>query len=182
VALQPAHTLGVCKGYDTKVGTHIFLCQFPEDHPLGKQLSKLEFGVTTGRQRMVGWYDAVEKGDAIRYGGCQDIVINKIDALTYSGDWTTGGELLICVAYRKSDGSLVNHVPRDMETHRTFDNLPLNAKRYVATMMKATLEVAYGDLAKWPDIVPNLRYIGVGPDPDQIIRDVPATRELIRLA
>jgi adenylosuccinate synthase len=26
---------------------------------------------------MVGWYDAVEKGDALRYGGYQDLMINK---------------------------------------------------------------------------------------------------------
>ncbi|NDV62696.1 adenylosuccinate synthase [Puniceicoccales bacterium CK1056] len=200
--LQPAHTLGVCKAYDTKVGTHIFLCQFPEDHPLGKKLSKLEYGTTTGRQRMVGWYDAVEKGDAIRYGGCTDININKIDALSYEGDWLPGGELLICTGYRKPDGSVIKHVPRDMETHRslkpvyiqvpgweediskvrTFDNLPLNAKRYVAAMVKATLEVAIGDLEKTQADLPNLRYLGVGPDPDQIIRDIPATRDLIKLA
>ena len=30
---------------------------------------------------MVGWYDAVEKGEALKYGGFQDLVINKIDAL-----------------------------------------------------------------------------------------------------
>ncbi len=200
--LQPAHTVGVCKAYDTKVGTHIFLCQFPGEHPLGKLLSKLEFGVTTGRQRMVGWYDAVEKGDAIRYGGCQDLAINKIDALTYSGDWQPGGELLICTSYRKPDGSIIKHVPRDMDTHRslkpvyiqlpgweediskvrTFDNLPMNAKRYVANMMKATLDVAFGEESLWPAELPNLRYIGVGPDPDQIIRDVPKTRELLKLA
>ena len=202
VGLQQAHTLGVCKAYDTKVGTHVFVCEFPPEHPLGQRLAKLEYGTTTGRQRMVGWYDAVEKGDAIRYGGCQDIVINKLDALTYGGDWVPGGELLICTAYRSPDGSPVRHVPRDIATHaslkpvykqlpgweediskvRTFDNLPLNAKRYVANMMKATLEVAFGKEAGWPDKLPNLRYIGVGPDPDQIIGDIPATRELVRLA
>lgn len=200
--LQPAHTLGVCKAYDTKVGTHVFVCRFPEDHPLGKRLSQLEFGVTTGRQRMVGWYDAVEKGDAIRYGGCQDLVINKIDALSYGGDWQPGGELLICTAYRKPDGSIIHHVPRDIETHttlkpvylqlpgweedisrvRTFDNLPINAKRYVAAMVKATLEVAFGKEKQWPATLPNLRYLGVGPDPDQIITDIPGTRELVKLA
>lgn len=200
--LQPVHAMGVCKAYDTKVGTHVFLCELPEDHPLGRKLRKLEFGVTTGRQRMVGWYDAVEKGDAIRYGGCQDLVINKIDALTYCGDWQPGGELLICTAYRTPGGDLIRHVPRDIDTHRslkpvyvqlpgwvediskvrTFDNLPMNAKRYIATMLKATLEVALGENTKWPGTLPNLRYVGVGPDPDQIIRDIPPTRELILLS
>ena len=201
IPLQAAHAIGVCKAYDTKVGTHIFLTEFPADHPLGKRLALMEFGVTTGRQRMVGWYDAVEKGDAIRYGGCQDIVINKIDALSYSGDWQTGGELLICTGYRRPDGSITRHVPRDMDTHRslkpvyqqfpgweediskvrTFDNLPLNAKRYTAAMVKSTLEIAFGEQSAWPSDLPNLRYLGVGPDPDQIIRDIPTTLELIRL-
>ena len=200
--LQRAHTLGVCKAYDTKVGTHVFLCQLPQDHPLGMRLAKVEYGTTTGRQRKVGWFDAVEKGDAIRYGGCQDLVINKIDALTYGGDWLPGGELLVCTAYRLPDGSILRHVPRDVATHarlkpvyvqvpgweedlsrvRTFDNLPLNAKRYVATMLQAIIEVAFGEPSGWPTDLPNLRYLGVGPDPDQIISDLPKTRELIRLA
>jgi adenylosuccinate synthase len=30
-------------------------------HPLAQKLKKIEFGTSTGRQRMVGWFDAVEK-------------------------------------------------------------------------------------------------------------------------
>jgi adenylosuccinate synthase len=30
--------------------------------------------------------------------------------------------------------------------------------------------------------LPNLRYIGVGPDPDQIVSDIPTTAELIKQA
>ncbi len=50
-------------------------------------------------------------------------------------------------------------------------------------MMKSTLDVAYEGHA-WPadDKLPNLRYLGVGPEPSQIIKDVPATAELVRLA
>jgi len=201
--IQPAHTFGVCKAYDTKVGTHVFICEFPREHPLGKRLAKLEYGTTTGRQRMVGWFDAVEKGDAIRFGGCDELVINKLDALGYGDDWQEGGELLICTAYRTPDGSLIHHVPRDMATHRglkpvyrqfpgwhedisairTFDNLPLNAKRYVANMVKATLEVAFeGERLQDRNNLPGLRYIGVGPNPSQIIRDIPDTKSLLSLA
>lgn len=200
--LQPAHTLGVCKAYDTKVGTHTFLCRMPPEHPLAQKLSKLEFGVTTGRQRMVGWFDAVEKGDAIRYGGCDDLVINKLDALTYSGDWQPGGELLICTGYRDSDGNLIRHVPRDVQLHpeltpvfrqyagweediskvRHFADLPHAAQVYVAAMVLHTAQIAYGEQPQWPEQMVNLRYIGVGPDPDQIISDIPTTRELVTLA
>lgn len=202
VPLQRAHTFGVCKAYDTKVGTHVFICEFPQDHPLGQRLAKIEYGTTTGRQRMVGWYDAVEKGDAIRYGGCDDLVINKLDALTYGDDWQPGNPLRICVAYTDPDGNRIQHVPREMQFHRTlkpvwldlpgwsediakirtFDNLPINAKRYVAHLLKATLDVAFGPRASWPSQLPNLRYIGVGPDPEQIISDLPDTVSLLALA
>ena len=204
IPLQVVHTFGVCKAYDTKVGTHTFVCQIDPQHPLSKKLSQIEFGVSTGRQRMVGWYDAVEKGDAIRYGGCQDLMINKLDPLSYDphGEWN-GGELLICTGYKTPDGTLIKHVPRDAAIHatlqpvyrqlagwsedissvRTFDNLPLAAKRYVAAMVKHTLEVAFGDDSNaWPSNIPQLRYIGVGPEPSQIIKDSPTVQELIKLA
>ena len=94
VPAQPIHTVGASKAYDTKVGTHDFITQLNDEHPLAGKLKKLEFGATTGRQRMVGWFDAVEKGDALRFGGFQDLIVNKLDALTYSDSWQ-GGELLI---------------------------------------------------------------------------------------
>src|SRR5471032_702161 len=97
IPVQPIHTFGVAKAYDTKVGTHTFVTEMDESDPLGIILKKLEFGTSTGRQRMVGWFDAVEKGDALRYGGFQDLMINKLDALTWSGDWK--GDLLVCTAY-----------------------------------------------------------------------------------
>lgn len=200
IPLQPVHTIGVAKAYDTKVGTHTFLTQMNDAHPLTIILKKIEFGTSTGRQRMVGWYDAVEKGDALRYGGFQDIMINKADALTHSGDWQ--GDLLICTAYEDENGQRYSHVPRneavrktlkpvyasypgwseDISTVRHFANLPTNAQRYVAGMVKALLEVAYEGL-DWPadDQLPNLRYLGVGPEPSQIIKDVPSMAELIKL-
>jgi adenylosuccinate synthase len=188
-----AHTFGVAKAYDTKVGTHTFLTQMPDDLPLCQSLKKLEFGVTTGRQRMVGWYDAVEKGDALRYGGFQDIMINKIDALSGAP------ELLICTAYEDIAGKRYGHVPRnealrktlrpvytkhagwseDISSVRQFADLPKNARLYTAAMMRSILDVAYGD--KLPRTLPNLRYLGVGPEPSQIIKDVPATTDLIAL-
>ena len=47
---------------------------------------------------MVGWYDAVEKGDAMRYGGYQDLVLNKLDALSHSDNWQ--GDLQICTSVK----------------------------------------------------------------------------------
>jgi adenylosuccinate synthase len=198
IPLQPIHTFAVAKAYDTKVGTHTFITQMDESHPLSAKLKKLEFGSTTGRQRMVGWFDAVEKGDALRYGGYQDIMINKADALTHAGDWN--GDLLICVAYEDANGRRYHHVPRneairktlrpvytrhagwpeDISHVRHFRDLPQNAQRYVGAMMRTIIESAYHG-EPWPKQLPNLRYLGVGPEPSQIIKDVPPTLELVKL-
>ena len=60
-----------------------------------------------------------------------------------------------------------------------------NAFRFVLTMGLVSLfaDVAY-EGAPWPsaDQLPNLRYLGVGPEPSQIIKDVPATADLVKLA
>ncbi|HEX2100793.1 MAG TPA: adenylosuccinate synthetase [Candidatus Synoicihabitans sp.] len=200
IPVQPIHTFGVAKAYDTKVGTHTFITQMDDAHPLAVKLKQLEFGTSTGRQRMVGWFDAVEKGDVLRYGGFQDLMINKADALTHSGEWR--GDLLICVAYEDANGRRYQHVPRNEAVRKTlrpvytrhpgwtedishvrhFAELPVNARRYAAAMMRATLDVAYEGGARPSDSrLPNLRYLGVGPLPSQIIKDVPPTAELIAL-
>jgi adenylosuccinate synthase len=49
-------------------------------------------------------------------------------------------------------------------------------------MMGAILDTAYaGGQRPADERLPNLRYLGVGPEPAQIIKDVPATAELLRL-
>lgn len=198
IPVQPVHAIGCCKAYDTKVGTHLFLTRMDAAHPLAQKLGKLEFGTSTGRQRMVGWFDALEKADALRYGGYDDIVINKLDALSYSGGWQ-GGELLVCTAYKSPDGKIYRGVPRsdavrktlspvyaqlkgwseDISGVRSFADLPRAAREYVAFCMKSVIEIASrgGTLKK----LPNLRYIGVGPMQSQMIKDVPATEELLAL-
>ncbi len=198
IPVQPIHTFGVAKAYDTKVGTHTFITEMDAAHPLTVLLKQLEFGTSTGRQRMVGWFDAVEKGDALRYGGFQDLMINKADALSHRSDWR--GDLQICVAYEDASGKRYHHVPRneavrktlrpvytmhpgwseDISGVRRFADLPLNARRYVAAMMRSILDVAYhGQTFPARNKLPNLRYLGVGPEPSQIIKDVPATADLI---
>ncbi len=200
IPVQRIHTFGVAKAYDTKVGTHTFITEMEDAHPLALKLKQIEFGTSTGRQRMVGWYDAVEKGDALRYGGFQDVMINKLDALSHSAGWQ--GELLICVAYESPDGRRYIHVPRNEAVRRTlravytrhagwgeelshvrhFAELPRAAQLYVAAMLRSLFEVAYAG-ATWPapEKLPNLRYLGVGPEPSQIIKDVPPAAELIAM-
>jgi adenylosuccinate synthase len=191
IPVQPIHTLAVAKAYDTKVGTHTFITRMDDALPLCQRLKQIEFGTVTGRQRMVGWYDAVEKGDALRYGGYHDLMVNKIDALTGAD------ELLICTAYEDIGGNRFAHVPRNEALRRTlrpvysrhpgwtedlsgvrrFRDLPPAAQAYAAAMVRSVVAVAYGD--RPPAELPNLRYLGVGPQPSQIIKDVPATADLL---
>ena len=198
IPVQPVITIGCCKAYDTKVGTHHFLTKI--DHkldPLGQKLAKLEYGTSTGRQRMVGWFDAVEKGCSLRYCGFEELVINKLDALTLDEN-TAESDLKICVAYRSSDGNIIKDVPRSEESHRSltpiyeslkgwhediskiksFYNLPTEAKEYVSKMVKSIIECAYPDGYERKKL-PKIRFIGVGPDPGQIISDLPKTFDLI---
>ena len=182
-----------------KISSFCAYADYGENAPLAVKLKKLEFGTSTGRQRMVGWFDAVEKGDALRYGGYDDIAINKLDALSYSDEWQ-GGELLVCTHYRDSETGVDYYgVPRDDSLRRRlrpvyaqlkcwsqdisgvrkFDDLPEEAKRYIAFCMKSIIDVASKN--KSLKNLPNLRYIGVGPLQSQIIRDVPRTEELLKL-
>ncbi len=197
IPLQEMTEIGCCKAYDTKVGTHHFITKI--DHKvdrLGIKLAKLEFGTSTGRQRMVGWFDSVEKGNALRYGGFDELVINKLDALSMDQGWEE--KLKICTAYRFPNGELTTSVPRSEEirqtlepVYETFDGwkedlgaitsyhqLPKNAKVYLSRMVGSLIEVAYpeghGDYK-----LPQIRFIGVGPDPGQIISDVPTTEKLL---
>ena len=67
----------------------------------------------------------------------------------------------------------------DISSIRFYEDLPEQAKAYIYWMVKATLDIAFeGHIPEMGDI-PNVRYIGVGPDPNQIISDVPATRTLL---
>ncbi len=195
--LREVSEIGCCKAYDTKVGTHHFLTRIDhEADALGRKLAKLEFGTSTGRQRMVGWFDAVEKGNALRYGGFDELVINKLDALTL--DDGIDCKLKICVAYRHTDGSIIREVPRSEKVRReltpvyeemdgwdtdigslsSYAELPSEAKAYVSRMVSSLLEAAFPD-GIGSSKLPKVRFIGIGPDPGQIISDVPSTDELV---
>ncbi len=197
IPIQPLTQIGCCKAYDTKVGTHHFLTQI--DHlsdPWGKKLAKLEFGTSTGRQRMVGWFDAVEKGNALRYGGFDQIVINKLDALTL--DSTVSTELKICTAYEFPDGRITRSVPRNESLRQTlkpiykcmqgwtedlrgitqFEELPEQAKQYISEMFSNLVEVAFPNGINGITL-PKIRFIGIGPHPGEIISDTPSPEDLL---
>ena len=65
-----------------------------------------EFGVTTGRPRRCGWFDAVVNRYASQVNGLTDIVLTKLDVLTGLK------EIPICVAY-DVDGERYDDMPTD---------------------------------------------------------------------
>ncbi|WP_154796056.1 adenylosuccinate synthase [Occultella kanbiaonis] len=160
--------VGVIKAYTTRVGEGPFPTELLDD--LGEHLRKTggEYGVTTGRPRRTGWYDAVIARYSGRVNGLTDLVLTKLDVLT-------GQEKVpVCVAYDVDgvrhdempvDQSAFHHAKpiyeeldgwwEDISHCRTFAELPVNAQRYVLA-----LEEMSGT---------RISAIGVGPDREATI-------------
>jgi adenylosuccinate synthase len=139
--------VGVIKAYTTRVGEGPFPTELFDEW--GEFLARVggEVGVTTGRARRCGWYDAVIARYASRVNGLTDLVMTKLDVLT-------GIEKIpVCVAY-DVDGVRYDEMPTDQSAFhhatpiyeefpgwtedisgvRTFDELPENAKAYVLAL------------------------------------------------
>ena len=160
--------VGILKAYTTRVGSGPFPTELHD--AMGERLRKAggEVGVTTGRARRVGWFDAVIGRYAARVNGITDFFLTKLDVL--SGLETVP----VCVAYevngRRTDEmpmtqTDVHHaVPvyeempgwwEDLSQCRTLDELPANARTYIARV-----EELCGA---------RISAIGVGPGRDQTI-------------
>jgi adenylosuccinate synthase len=139
-----SQVIGVIKAYTTRVGAGPFPTELFDEN--GAHLLKVghEYGTTTGRERRCGWFDAVVGRYAVRINGITDLVITKLDVMS-------GLEKVpICVGY-EVDGHRVDHMPMtqtafhhakpvyeelpgwedDISKARTFEELPVNAQRYV---------------------------------------------------
>ena len=88
-----SRVIGILKAYTTRVGAGPFPTElFDED---GDALRRIggECGVTTGRDRRCGWFDAVIARYATRVNGLTDFFLTKLDVLT---GWE---QIPVCVAY-----------------------------------------------------------------------------------
>ncbi|MBY6681974.1 adenylosuccinate synthase [Rhodococcus sp. BP-316] len=165
--------LGILKAYTTRVGSGPFPTELFDES--GEYLAKQggEVGVTTGRARRTGWFDAVIARYATRVNGITDYFLTKLDVLS------SLDTIPICVAY-DVDGVRHDDMPmtqtgfhhakpiyeempgwwEDISGARTFEELPVNAQRYVLRLEE--LSGSY------------MSYIGVGPGRDQTIvrRDI----------
>jgi adenylosuccinate synthase len=139
--------VGVIKAYTTRVGEGPFPTELLDATGEWLRATGGEYGVTTGRPRRCGWYDAVVARYAGRINGLTDLVLTKLDVLT-------GLEKVpVCVAYDVA-GRRFDEMPsgqtdfhhatpvyaeldgwsEDITGCRTFDDLPPNAQRYVLAL------------------------------------------------
>ncbi|WP_055586320.1 adenylosuccinate synthase [Peterkaempfera griseoplana] len=139
--------IGILKAYTTRVGSGPFPTElFDAD---GEALRRIggERGVTTGRDRRCGWFDAVIARYATRVNGLTDFFLTKLDVLT---GWE---QIPVCVAY-EIDGRRVEELPynqsdfhhakpvyemlpgwsEDITKAKTFSDLPKNAQAYVKAL------------------------------------------------
>ena len=163
-----SRVIGIVKAYTTRVGSGPFPTElFDED---GEKLRTIggEIGVTTGRARRCGWYDAPIARYAVRVNGLTDFFLTKLDVLT---GWE---KIPVCVAY-EVDGKRVEELPasqsdfhhakpiyeylpgwsENISKARTFEELPANARAYV----KYLEEISGAPMSA----------IGVGPGRDETI-------------
>ena len=136
--------LGVCKAYKTRVGMGPFPTEITGNVAENLQKVGKEFGATTGRQRRVGWFDALIGKYAVMINGIDSIAITKLDVLT------TVEKIKICVAYKYKGNVIKNFTTNmkilqncepvyeeldgwwdDLTKIKTYDQLPNNAKKYL---------------------------------------------------
>ena len=162
--------IGVAKAYVTRVGEGPFVTELTDN--IGNTIREVghEFGVTTGRPRRCGWFDAVTMRYACLVGGLTSVALTKIDV------FDSFEEIKVCTAYKdKRDGKIYNSYPTDVyihkylepiyETHkgwgqditgiRKYEDLPLNARKYLERLE---------ELLDTP-----ISIVSVGPDREQTI-------------
>jgi len=165
--------LGILKAYTTRVGSGPFPTELFDEFGEYLAVKGGEVGVTTGRARRTGWFDAVIARYATRVNGITDYFLTKLDVLS------SLDTIPICVAY-DVDGERVDEMPmtqtgvhhakpiyeempgwsEDISQCRTFEELPVNAQNYVLRLEE--LSGAF------------MSCIGVGPGRDETIvrRDI----------
>lgn len=85
---------GVFKPAASKVGGGFFPTRMEPQLEDELRVIGKEYGTTTGRDRMIGWFDAVSGGFSYELNGYTDIGVMKLD-------WLTGlEEIRICRAYK----------------------------------------------------------------------------------
>jgi len=141
--------IGIVKAYTTRVGAGPFPTELFDD--IGDKIQQIgsEFGATTGRKRRCGWLDMVVLRNAVRLNSLTGLAITKLDVLDDLD------EIKICTGYQHH-GTKIQNFPAEIkilqdcipvyESHpgwkqdisgiTKFDDLPENAKKYLARIEK----------------------------------------------
>ncbi|WP_055698589.1 MULTISPECIES: adenylosuccinate synthase [Streptomyces] len=142
-----SRVIGILKAYTTRVGAGPFPTELFDDDGEALRTIGGERGVTTGRDRRCGWFDAPIARYATRVNGLTDFFLTKLDVLT---GWE---QIPVCVAY-EIDGKRVEELPynqtdfhhakpiyeylpgwsEDITKAKTFADLPKNAQGYVKAL------------------------------------------------
>jgi adenylosuccinate synthase len=149
------YILGITKAYCTRVGGGPFPTELDWETPgtPGYHMSTVgaEKGVTTGRSRRCGWFDAALLKRSAQVNGLTGMCLTKLDVLDGLK------ELLLCTGY-ELDGETIDILPmgaddiaRCKPIYETlpgwsdstvgvteYDKLPLNAQRYLQRIEQTT--------------------------------------------
>ena len=155
--------VGVVKAYSSCVGEGPFVCEMFGDEAEELRKAGFEYGAKTGRPRRVGSVDIVATRYGVQCQGATNIALTKLDVLSYMD------KIPVCAHYRL-DGKITDEFPFpsllndaepvleyldgwkcDISGVRTWEDLPVQAQKYVLY-----LEQAIG-------------YVSVGPERDSII-------------
>lgn len=162
------HVIGITKSYCTRVGEGVFPTELFDQTGDYIRDRGSEFGTTTGRARRCGWFDCVLLRYSKMISNFDSIALTKLDVLT-------GIEKIkICTSYDINGKKHTNVTPdcaalqksspvylemdgwqEDLSRVRSFEKLPLNAKKYIETLE---------ELLNIPASM-----VSVGPDRNQII-------------
>lgn len=157
--------IGVAKAYVTRVGEGPFVTELTDE--IGDKIREIghEFGVTTGRPRRCGWFDAVTMKYSVLVGGLTSVALTKADI------FDTFDEIKVCTAYKDTrNGKIYKSYPTDVfmhkylepvyETHkgwnenisgiREYEKLPENFKKYI-NRLEELLEVPVSIVSVGPD-------------------------------
>jgi adenylosuccinate synthase len=160
--------IGILKAYTTRVGSGPFPTELLDD--MGEYLRTTggEYGVTTGRNRRCGWFDAVIARYASRVNGITDFFLTKLDVLSgldrvpvcvaYDIDGVRHEEMPVSQTEFHHAKPVLEYFPgweEDITSAKTFEDLPPNAQAYVRA-----LEGMSGA---------RISAIGVGPGRDQTL-------------
>jgi adenylosuccinate synthase len=165
--------IGILKAYTTRVGSGPFPTElFDED---GEALRKIggEVGVTTGRDRRCGWFDAPIAKYAVRVNGLTDFFLTKLDVLT---GWE---KIPVCVAY-EIDGKRVEELPASQsDFHHAkpiYEYLPGWKDNISKAKSVADLPNTAQEYVKFLEKISGapMSAIGVGPGRDEtiVVRDL----------